>query len=119
MAAAEQGEAFAKAMKALGSTVSPDLTDRQKVMKAYTDALEKAGSTEERLAVARARDDQFSILSANERKKAVEEEAKAQEQARKSFLSQINSQSKQTAKTLGATPAIGLGVRSLANMETI
>lgn len=118
LAAAEQGEAFAKAMKSLSTTVSPDLTDRQKIMKNYTDALEKAGSTEERLAVARSRDDQLSILSANERKKAAEESAKAQEQAVKSFQNQIDSQSKQNAKTLGASAGLGEGIGELTKLET-
>lgn len=119
LAAAQQGEEFAKAMKALSTTVTPNLDDREKILKNYTDALEKAGSTEERLAVARVRDDQLAILSYNDRKKAAQDAASEQEQALKSFQNQINSQSKQNAKTIGATPAIGLGVRSLANMETI
>ncbi|SCB33822.1 Prophage tail length tape measure protein [Bradyrhizobium shewense] len=119
LAAAEQGEAFAKSMKALSTTVSPNLDDREKILKNYTDALEKAGSTEERLAVARVRDDQLAILSFNDRKKAAQEAANEQEQALKSFQNQINSQSKQNAKTIGATPAIGSGVLSLANMEMI
>ncbi|WFT91264.1 phage tail length tape measure family protein [Bradyrhizobium barranii] len=119
LAAAEQGEAFAKAMKTLGGTVSPDLSDRQKVMKNYTDALEKAGSTEERLAVARVRDSQLSVLSYNDRKKAAEEAAKTQESQVKQFQGSLNATSRQTAKTNGGTPAIGSGVRSLANLEMI
>lgn len=119
LAAAQQGEAFNKAMQTLGSTVAPDLTDRQKILKNYTDALEKAGSTEERLAVARVRDDQLIVLSANERKKASEEAAKTLETLTRGFESTLNSTSRQTAKTIGATPAIGQGVRALANMEAI
>lgn len=116
--AAEQGDAFSKAMKALSTTVSPDLTDRQKIMKAYTDALEKAGSTEERLAVARVRDDQLTILSANERKKAAEEQASQDEQNLKRFQASLNTNNKHTAGIAGEIPAMGLGVCALANMET-
>ncbi|TWI08915.1 tail length tape measure protein [Bradyrhizobium daqingense] len=119
LAAAQQGEAFADAMKKLAGTVTPNLDDREKILKNYLAALEKAGGTEERLAAARERDNQLAILSYNDRRKAAQDAASEQEQALKSFQSQINSQSKQTAKTIGATPAIGLGVRSLANMETI
>ncbi|MBB4391487.1 phage tail length tape measure family protein [Bradyrhizobium sp. ERR14] len=118
LAAAEQGEAFAKAMKTLAGTVSPDLTDRQKIMKNYTDALEKAGSTEERLAVARVRNDQLSILSTNERKKAAEDAAKAQEQAVKQFQSTINSTNKRTAGLGGDLEAVGKGVGELTRLET-
>lgn len=119
LAAAQQGDEFAKAMKSLSATVTPNLDDREKILKNYLAALEKAGGTEERLAAARERDNQLAILSYNDRRKAAQDAASEQEQALKSFQNQINSQSKQTAKTLGATPAIGSGVRSLANMETI
>lgn len=119
LAAAEQGAAFAKAMKELSTTVSPDLTDRQKIMKNYTDALEKAGSTEERLAVARVRDDQITILSLNERKKAAEEAARRDESNAKRFQSALNSTSKHTEEMKGATHSLGRGVCALANMETI
>ncbi|MGY4626837.1 hypothetical protein [Bradyrhizobium sp. USDA 4486] len=91
LAAAQQGEAFAKAMQTLGSTVAPDLTDRQKILKNYNDALEKAGITEERLAVARVRDDQLTILSTNERKKAAEDQASQDEQNLKRFQNSLNS----------------------------
>ncbi|TGN80503.1 hypothetical protein EOW77_0028190 [Bradyrhizobium yuanmingense] len=118
LAAAQQGEAFAAAMTKLGGTVTPNLDDRQKIMKNYIDALEKAGGAEERLAVARARDDQLSILSTNERKKAAEEAASAQEQALKRFQNQIDSQSKQNAKTLGAAAGFGAGIGELTKLET-
>ncbi|NYG47588.1 hypothetical protein GGD67_005069 [Bradyrhizobium sp. IAR9] len=118
LAAAEQGEAFAKAMKTLSGTVSPDLTDRQKVMENYTKALVQAGSTEERLAVARVRNDQLSILSTNERKKAAEDAAKAQEQAVKQFQSTINSTNKRTAGLGGDLEAVGKGVGELTRLET-
>jgi hypothetical protein len=117
LAAAEQGEAFAKAMKSLGSTITPDLTDRQKVMKAYNDALEKAGGAEERQAAARARDDQLAILSANELKKSIEDQGKAAESSAKRFLSSINSVSKRNAQLKAGTPTIGRGVRALSMME--
>lgn len=118
LAAAEQGEAFAKAMKSLGSTITPDLTDRQKVMKAYNDALEKAGGTEERQAAARAKDDQLAILSANERKKAAESAEKAGESAAKRFQSQIDSVAKRNAQFNGVFEAIGKGVGEVARLET-
>jgi hypothetical protein len=119
LAAAQQGEEFAKAMKTLSGTVTPNLSDREKIMKNYNDALVKAGSTEERLAAQRVKDDQLAVLSYNDRKKAAEDMAKEQESAMKRFQSAINSTSRSTAKTLGGTPAIGGGVRALANMETI
>ncbi|SCB35999.1 Prophage tail length tape measure protein [Bradyrhizobium yuanmingense] len=118
LAAAQQGEAFADAMKKLAGTVTPNLDDRQKIMQNYVAALEKAGSTEERLAVARARDDQLSILSTNERKKAAEDAASAQEQALKSFQNQINSQAKQDAKSLGRASGFGAGIEELTRLET-
>ncbi|MFK4507220.1 hypothetical protein [Bradyrhizobium daqingense] len=118
LAAAAEGEKFAEAMKALSTTVTPNLDDRQKIMDKYIKALEKAGGTEERLAVARARDDQLSILSTNERKKAAEDAASAQEQALKSFQNQINSQAKQNAKTLGAASGLDAGLAELTRLET-
>jgi hypothetical protein len=117
-AAAAQGEAFAKAMKELGGTVSPDLTDRQRVMQNYAKALENAGGTEERLAAARRRDDQLGIISANERKKATEDASKSADSAAKRFDSALNSTARQTASMTGAAQAIGLGAGALARFET-
>lgn len=118
LAATEQGEAFAKALKSLGSTVSPDLSDREKIMKNYSAALEKAGSTEERLAASRAKNDQLAVLSANERKKAAEEAAKNAESAQKRFESAINSTTKRTAGLGGQFEGIGKGVGELTRLET-
>lgn len=118
LAAAEQGEAFAKAMKTLGSTVTPNLDDRQKIMKNYNDAMEKAGGTEERLAASRVRDDQLAILSANERKKAGEEAAKSGESAAKRFSSALDSVAKHNAQLTGASAALGQGAGAIARLET-
>lgn len=118
LAAAQQGEAFADAMKKLSGTVTPNLDDREKILKNYLAALEQAGSTEERLAVVRERDNQLAILSYNERKKAAEDAASAQEQALKSFQNQINSQSKQNARTLGAAAGFDAGIGELTRLET-
>lgn len=117
LAAAEQGEAFAKALKSLGSTVSPNLSDREKIMKNYGAALDKAGSTEERLAAARARDDQLAVLSSNERKKAAEDAAKSAESAQKRFESAINSTTKRNAGLDGQIAGIGKGVGELTRLE--
>jgi len=65
--ASDQGEAFAKALKALDTTVTPNLSDREKIMQRYEAALVKADGTESRLAAARSRDDQLAILSANDK----------------------------------------------------
>ncbi|MGX9444914.1 phage tail length tape measure family protein [Nitrobacteraceae bacterium UC4446_H13] len=118
LAATEQGEAFAKALKSLGSTVSPNLSDREKIMKNYGAALDKAGSTEERLAAARARDDQLAVLSSNERKKAAEDAAKSAESAQKRFESAINSTTKRSAGLEGQIAGIGKGVGELTRLET-
>jgi hypothetical protein len=119
LAAAEQGEAFAKAMGKLNATVTPNLDDRQKIMKNFTGAMEQASSTEERLAAARVRNDQLAILSYNDRKKAAEGAASEAESAAKRFKSALESTSRQTAKTIGGTPAIGQGVCALSKMEAI
>lgn len=116
--AAEQGEAFSKALKALSTTVSPDLSDREKIMKGYNDALTKAGSTEERLAAARARDDQLAVLGANERKKASEEASKSAESAQKRFQSALDSTSRRTAGIQGEIDALGQGAGAIAKLET-
>lgn len=118
LAATEQGEAFAKALKSLGSTVSPNLSDREKIMKNYGAALDKAGSTEERLAAARARDNQLAVLSSNERKKAAEDAAKSAESAQKRFESAINSTTKRNAGLEGQIAGIGKGVGELTRLET-
>ena len=114
--AAAQGEEFAKAMKALGGTVSPDLSEREKIMKNYAAALEKAQGSEERAAASRVRDNQLSILSANELKKSIEEQSKAAESAAKRFQGQLESVQKRNAQLFGGTPAIGRGVRALEMM---
>jgi hypothetical protein len=113
---AEQGEKFAAAMKRLSGTVTPNLTDREKIMKNYEEALVSAGGTESRLAAARNRDDQLAILSANERKKAGEDAAKSAESAAKRFESAMNSSAKHNAQILGATPAIGRGAGAMASL---
>ena len=119
LAAAEQGEAFAKALKSLDTTVSPDLSEREKIMQRYVEALQKADGTESRLAAARARDNQLAILAANEKKKAAEEDARDAESAAKRFQSAVDSVAKRNAQITGATPALGRGIRSLANLETM
>jgi hypothetical protein len=119
LAAAEAGEAFAKSLDTLGSTVTKSLDDKEKILKNFTDAIEKAGSTEERAAARAVRDNQLAILSYNDRKKAVADAASEAESAANSFKNLLNSTSRQTAKTIGGTPAISMGVCALANMETI
>lgn len=116
LAAAEQGDAFAKAMKKLDASVMPDLTPRQKIMQDYTDAMVKADGTESRLAAARLRDNKLGILSDNERKKAAEEQARDAESAAKRFQSALQSTAKNNAEVAAATPAIGRGAGSLATM---
>lgn len=114
----DQGEKFAKAMESLSKTVTPDLSDREKIMKNYNDALEKAGSTEERLAASRAKNDQLAVLSANERKKASEEEARDAESAQKRFDTMLNSAAKHSAQITGQAAAMGQGANALARLET-
>ncbi|UPJ53344.1 phage tail length tape measure family protein [Bradyrhizobium sp. 200] len=116
LAATEQGEAFAKALRALDNTVAPNLSDREKIMKNYEAALVKADGTESRLAAARARNDQLAILSANERKKAGEDAAKSAEANQKRFDSAMQSSAKHNAQVLGATPALGQGASVLADL---
>lgn len=116
ISAKEQADLFAKAMEKLGSTVTPNLDDRQKIMENYGKALEKAGSTESRLAAARVRDNQLSILAANEQKKAQEEAASAAETAEKRFQSALNAVAKRNAQMSGARPAISAGVGALENI---
>jgi hypothetical protein len=113
---AEQGEAFAKAMKKLDASVMPDLTPRQKIMEDYTAALVTAGGTEERLAAARVRDNKLGVLSDNERKKAAEDAAKEAESAAKRFESSLKSSARHTAQVAGGTAAIGCGVGALSNL---
>ncbi|MGB3271816.1 MAG: hypothetical protein WBA66_02810 [Xanthobacteraceae bacterium] len=115
--AASQGEAFAKAMSTLGKTVSPNLSDRERILANYSDALTKATGTEERLAVERVKNDQLAILSANERKRALEEAARAAEAAAKRYQGTINAANNHIA-TLGAeTTAAGQGVSNLAALR--
>jgi len=116
--AAEQGEAFSKAMNALGSTVTPNLDDRQKIMKNYSDALEKAGGTEERRAVEQVRNDQLAILSANERKKSGEDASKSAESAAKRFSGALDSVAKHNAQVKGQVEALGQGAGAIARLET-
>lgn len=116
--AAAAGEAFSKALKELSGTVTPDLTDRQRIMENYNKALTAAGSTEERLAAARARDDQLGVLSANERKKAAEDASKSAESAQKRFDNALGSTAKQTATAAAAAQALGLGAGALVQYET-
>lgn len=116
-AASDQGEAFAKAMKALSGTVTPDLSDREKIIKNYNDALKEAGGTEERLAAARVRDDQLAVLSANERKKAAEESARDAESAANRFDLALNASSKRNAQMLGQAAAISSGIGEITRLE--
>jgi len=62
------------------------------------------------------RNDQLAILSANERKKATEDQARDAESAQKRFESAMNSSAKRNAQTLGATAALGTGAGALANL---
>ena len=117
LAAAEQGEAFAKAMKSLAGTVTPDLSTREKIMKNYSAAVESAGSTEERVAAARLRDDQLSILSANEHKKALMDAAREAESAAKRYQTLVGTVEKHIAVTNAATVAVGRGIGSLAALR--
>jgi len=117
LAAAEQGEAFAKAMKSLAGTVAPDLSTREKIMKNYTAAVEFAGGTEERVAAARLRDDQLSILSANERKKAMMDAAREAESAAKRYQALVGNVEKHIAVTNAATVAVGQGAGSLTALR--
>lgn len=114
--AATQGEEFSKALARLGNTVAPDLSDREKIIKNYEEAMIKAGSTDGRLAAARSRDDQLAILSANERKKAAEDAAREAESAAKRFESAMNSSARQTAKIMGGTPALVSGIANMSRM---
>ncbi|WP_458760550.1 phage tail length tape measure family protein [Afipia sp. TerB] len=118
LAAAEQGEAFAKAMKALGDTVSPKLDDRQKILENYNKALLSAGSTEERLAAARVKDAQLAILADNDRKKAAEDAAKSAESAQKRFDSALVSSAKNAATVAAGAEALGLGAGAMARLQT-
>jgi hypothetical protein len=117
VAAAENREAFAKAMRALSSTVSPNLSDREKIAKNYLDAMSKAASMDERLAASRARNDQLAILAINERKKANEEAGKAAESAVKRFQSALNATFKQNAGVDAQIAAIGLNVDEQAKLQ--
>lgn len=116
--AAEQGEKFVKAMEKLSGTVSPDLSDREKILKNYNDAVEKAGSTEERVAASRVKNDQLAVLSANEKKKAAEDAQKEAESAEKRFNSMLNASARQSAKTTAAGLAAGQGDGAIARLET-
>lgn len=118
LAAAEQGEAFAKALKKLDSTVSPNLSVRERIMKNYLDALKDAPDVPARLLAAQKRDDQLAILSANERKKAVEDAAKAQESAAKRFQSALNASDRHGAGVDAQIDAIGKGAAELARLQT-
>lgn len=116
LAAAEQGEAFAKALKALDSTVTPKLTEREKIMQRYEAALVKADGTESRLAATRSKNAQLAILADNGRKEAAEKNAKSAESSAKRFESSLVSISKRTAEVSAATPAVGMGAKALSNM---
>lgn len=116
--AAEAGEKFAKAMEKLSGSVTPDLSDREKILKNYNDAIEKAGSTEERVAASRVKNDQLAVLSANERKKAAEDAQREAESAEKRFQSMLNASSRQNAKSLGQASALGQGDGAIARLET-
>lgn len=116
LAASEQGEKFAKALKKLDASVTPDLTPREKIMRDYTEALVAAGGTEERLAAARSKDAKLAILAENERKDAAEKNAKSAESNAKRFESSLASISKRTAEFSAATTALGLGAKALSIM---
>lgn len=116
--AAEQGNKFAAAMKKLDSSVAPKLTDREKIMRDYTEALVAAGGTEERLAAARNKDAKLAILADNERKEAAEKSGKSAESAVKRFDSALASAQKNAATTASAAGALGLGAGALARMTT-
>lgn len=116
--AAEQGEKFVKAMEKLSGTVTPDLSDREKILKNYADAVEKAGSTEERIAASRVKNDQLGVLSANERKKAAEDAQREAESAEKRFQSMLDSTARQSAKTTASGMAAGQGDGAIARLET-
>jgi hypothetical protein len=110
---------FQKALGALNSTVSPNLSDREKILKNYNDAMAKAQTQQDKFDAAAGRANQLAILSANELKKSIEDQAKAGESAAKRFLSSINSVSKRNAQLKAGTPTIGRGVRALSIMEAM
>lgn len=116
--AAEQGDKFAQAMKKLDSSVTPKLTDREKIMRDYNDALLTAGGTEERLAAARSKDAKLAILADNERKDAAEKAGKEAESAVKRFDSALSSAAKNAATVAASADALGLGAGALARMQT-
>lgn len=117
LAAAQQGEVFQKALKALGDTVTPDLDDRAKILKNYQTALDAAGGTEERLAAQRVKNAQLGVLAENERKKAAEEATKEAESAQKRFDSAINASSRHVAQIKGEADALGEGAGAMARLE--
>ncbi|WP_438278794.1 phage tail length tape measure family protein [Nitrobacter sp.] len=110
---------FQKALGALNSTVSPNLSDREKILKNYNDAMAKAKTQQDRFDAAAGRANQLAILSANELKKSIEDQGKAAESSAKRFLSSINSVSKRNAQLKAGTPTIGRGVRALSMMEAM
>lgn len=118
IAATEQGAKFAAAMKKLDSTVAPNLTDREKIMKNYREALEAADDTPGRLAAARNRDKQLAILRANDQKEAAEKAAKDAESSAKRFQSAINSTLRHDAGVDAQIAAMGKGQGELARLET-
>jgi hypothetical protein len=118
LAAAAINKSFGDAIDKLKSTVTPNLDDREKIMKNYTDAMKSANSDDKQLAAMAERDNQLAILSANERKKAAEEAAGAAEAAQKRFDAALNSTSRRTASVQGEIEAIGKGAGELARLET-
>jgi hypothetical protein len=107
LAAAEQGEAFAKALKALDSTVTPKLSEREKIMQRYEAALVKADGTESRLAATRSKNAQLAILAENERKDAAEKNAKDAESSAKRFEGSLRSVQRATIQVGTSAGSIG------------
>lgn len=117
VAAAAMNKSFADAIKTLSSTVSKNLTDRQKIEKNFAEVMKSANTDDKQMAAMLERDNQLAILSFNDRKKAAEEAAKASEAAVKRFNSLIDQQSKKNAGIDGQIAAIGQGVGELAKLE--
>lgn len=109
---------FAAGMKALGGTVSKNLTDREKILKNYDDVMKNAKSDDQQIAAMAERDNQLAILSYNDRKKAAKEAADAAESAAKKFQGALDSSSKRTAQVAGETEALGKGAGQIAKLET-
>ncbi|CAM5401659.1 hypothetical protein AFEL58S_02043 [Afipia felis] len=116
--AADQGEEFAKAMKALSGTVTPDLSDRERIMKNYDVAMLKATDTADRMFAAEERNKQLSILSANERKKASEDAAKEAQSAQDRFDRALESVARRSAKMQGQGLGLASGIGEITRLET-